>query len=65
MEKPIYVKVNEFREKLCDIINTSGLSSYIIINELSATVQSLIIKEQALEEEYNKSLKGSEEKCKK
>lgn len=65
MEKPINIKVNEFRKKLCEIINKSDLSSYILVNELEATVYSILGKEQQLEQKYNESLKGSEQECKK
>jgi len=65
MEKPINIKVIEFREKLCKIINESNLSSYILINELEATVCSLVAKEKQLEQQYKEFLKGSEQKCKK
>lgn len=65
MEKPINIKINEFRENLCKIINESDLSSYVLINELEAAIYSLVTKEKQLEQQYNEALKGSEEKCKK
>ena len=65
MEKPFTIKINEFKQKLCEVINEANLSAYVLLNELNN--MQLAIKQKDMQEinEYNESLKGSEEKCKK
>lgn len=67
MEKPLTIKINDFREQLCKIINESKLHPYILLNELNAFAIEIQKKDHVEVEEYLKSLqsKGSEEKCKK
>ena len=65
MEKPFTIKINEFKQKLCEVINEANLPAYVLLNELNN--MQLAIKQKDMQEinEYNESLKGSEEKCKK
>ena len=65
MEKPLTIRVDEFKQKICKILNESKLPAYVLLNELQEL--SFAIREKDLQQinEYNESLKGSEEKCKK
>ena len=65
MEKPLTIKINEFRNKLCKTINEAELPAYILINELSNFIQEVKRQDDIQVTQYNESLKGSEEECEK
>ena len=71
MEKPITIRIGEFKNKLCELINEYKLPAYVLINEFNEI--SFKIKEIDLEEcnKYNEYMEkeskkeGSEQECKK
>ena len=65
MEKPLTIKINEFKNKLCQVINEAELPAYVLINELSNFIQEIKRQDDMQVIQYNESLKGSEEECEK
>ena len=65
MDKPVTILINEFREKIVDDINNSGLPFWKIMDELKYViipqVQQCTIKEEKAElERYNQSIKDED-----
>ena len=67
MEKPLTIRINEFKNKICEVVNESKLPAYILLNEFHNYAEEIKMQDNILIEEYYRSLesKGSEEKCKK
>ena len=65
IEKPLTLRIGEFKQELCDLINKYELPAYVLLNEFNEISFSIKERDLQLVNEYNESLKGSEEECKK
>ena len=65
IEKPLTIRVAEFKKELCELINKTELPAYVLLNEFNEISFTIREKDLQLVNEYNESLERSEEECKK